>query len=850
MAVSSTSFSNTPQAGDDLFLSSGTGLTEDTLAKTVCLNVMANDLGGAAKKLYSLDDGIENEGSTSSADLLVKDPTGAISYSQGGARISITEDGKISYNTAGWTDDFKAKLSSLGEGESTFDTFTYAIQLGNGTLSWATVRVEVAGQNDAPTVSIADLEGAVTENDATPILSDSGTITFDDLDLTDTHSTTVTADGGNTLGGTLTALVTTPATGAGAGEVTWIYKVDNDLAQHLGQDQSVTESFTIRISDQHGGYVDQVVTVTVNGTNDIPTAHADFSIDTENATQVIDVLANDTDVDDGHSFTLVSVSVDSGAGSVDIVDNKLQFDPGSAFDHLAEGDSAEVTVSYTMQDEFGAQSSSTVKITVIGTNDAPVITSDATASVAENAPTDTVVYTAEGHDPDDGDSIAWSLGGDDAGLFDISDAGIVTLKNPADYEADNSYDIEVIATDEHNVATVQAVTINVLNVNEKPVIDSGATASVAENADPSTIVYTASATDPDVGTVINWSLGGTDAALFSIDSNGNVRLNSPADFETKSTYQIAVIASDGFLSDSKAVTISVTDVNEAPANTAPDAAQDSWVLSDTFIAPGIITADWFTHNDTDPDGNPIYVTAVSGLPDGLTAHYDGAGHLDYVSSDIDGAAAGSYTLTYTLSDGTATDTADVSLTIVHTTSSTGENFTLDGNDFSYIDGQSAADTLTGDLSLSGNAGIDRFVGSAGDDTLSGGAGDDILVGGAGSDHLIGGAGADRLTGTNNGDFFVYQSTSDSTLAASDVITDFIHNSDKIDLSVIDAVSGGGNDAFAFGGNNANTVANSVTWSESNGNTIIHIDNTGDTVADMQIVLTGTSLNLAAGDFIL
>jgi len=51
-----TSFSNTPQAKDDIFTFSITGLTEDT--GTIYLSVLANNLGGAAKTLYSVDDGI------------------------------------------------------------------------------------------------------------------------------------------------------------------------------------------------------------------------------------------------------------------------------------------------------------------------------------------------------------------------------------------------------------------------------------------------------------------------------------------------------------------------------------------------------------------------------------------------------------------------------------------------------------------------------------------------------------------------------------------------------------------------------------------------------------------------
>ena len=56
-----TSFNNTPQTGDDFFTAQTTGLTEDTLSVTY-LTVMANDLGGAAKTLYSVDDGTNSMG--------------------------------------------------------------------------------------------------------------------------------------------------------------------------------------------------------------------------------------------------------------------------------------------------------------------------------------------------------------------------------------------------------------------------------------------------------------------------------------------------------------------------------------------------------------------------------------------------------------------------------------------------------------------------------------------------------------------------------------------------------------------------------------------------------------------
>ena len=57
-----------------------------------------------------------------------------------------------------------------------------------------------------------------------------------------------------------------PATGI------WTYTLDNTLAatQALKEDQTVTQQYTVRVTDDFGAYVDQTVTVTINGTNDVP----------------------------------------------------------------------------------------------------------------------------------------------------------------------------------------------------------------------------------------------------------------------------------------------------------------------------------------------------------------------------------------------------------------------------------------------------------------------------------------------------------------------------------------------------------------------------------------------------
>ena len=175
MAINTTSFTNTPQAGDDFFAAAGTGLTEDSSA-TVYLAVMANDLGGAAKTLWSIDDGTNSSGTSSPTDLLIQDTarieTTSADHSAHGAHIWITTDGRVGYDSATLSTEFKDQLQHLAAGQFLTDTFTYAIRLGNGTLSWATATVQIVGVNDAPVVS-----GAVTGS----ALEDGSSVTLDAL---------------------------------------------------------------------------------------------------------------------------------------------------------------------------------------------------------------------------------------------------------------------------------------------------------------------------------------------------------------------------------------------------------------------------------------------------------------------------------------------------------------------------------------------------------------------------------------------------------------------------------------------------------------------------------------------
>ena len=127
------------------------------------------------------------------------------------------------------------------------------------------------------------------------------------------------------------------------------------------------------------------------------------------------------------------------------------------------------------------------------------------------------------------------------GRFAIdASTGVVTVADASllNFEANTSHQITVRASDGTDT-TDQNFTIAVTDVNEAPTVTSGTTGSVAENAPTSTVVYTATATDPATtapNNTISWSLTGADASLLSINSSGQVTLNAPASFEAKNSY--------------------------------------------------------------------------------------------------------------------------------------------------------------------------------------------------------------------------------------------------------------------------------------------------------------------------
>ena len=136
--------------------------------------------------------------------------------------------------------------------------------------------------------------------------------------------------------------------------------------------------------------------------------------------------------------------------------------------------------------------------------------------------------------------------------------------------ASGSWEIEEIADSAATPGTT----------NTAPTFTDGTstTRSIAENTAAGVhIGNPVAATDTNNDT-LTYTLGGTDAASFIIDATtGQLKTKAPLDYETRRSYTVTVTVSDGTLTDTIAVTINVTDVDETPTNTAQDYIQGPWL---------------------------------------------------------------------------------------------------------------------------------------------------------------------------------------------------------------------------------------------------------------------------------
>jgi Ca2+-binding RTX toxin-like protein len=168
-------------------------------------------------------------------------------------------------------------------------------------------------------------------------------------------------------------------------------------------------------------------------------------------------------------------------------------------------------------------------------------------------------------------------------------------------------------------------------------------------------------------------------------------------------------------------------------------------------------------------------------------------------------------------------------------------------------GDAQGDTVAGFENVSGSYYNDTLTGTNGANRLFGALGNDTIRGGGGADTIGGSLGRDQMWGGSGGDTFYFSSPSDSgtTAPARDRIMDFSRSQgDRIDLSIDDHTGTPGiSDPFEFRGQNGFTNERQVRFVHQDGDTIVQVNLTGSSGAELAIQIEGI-VNLQASDFIL
>ena len=334
---------------------------------------------------------------------------------------------------------------------------------------------------------------------------------------------------------------------------------------------------------------------------------------------------------------------------------------GDTLDYETESD---YHLRVTATDPGGLTDIIKVKVFITDVNEPPVISGEASPAFNENTGVTTRVARYTARDPE-GDSFAWSVGGGDGSDFSIDSNGDLRFNTPPDHETKDEYRITIVATDDGDPPNRGEfpVTVEVANVNEAPTIEGDDTLNYPENTTTSTALGTYTASDPE-NDDITWPLSGADRGDFTVSENGELSFASspdyerPADSGRNNEYNVTVRASDGSLTGSLDVTVTVRNVNEAP--TAPTGDANITAAENTTGAPD-------RYSSTDPDHGDTVLWGVFG-PDADDFRIDSSGNLAFDGAPdyempTDSGGNNVYDIAVVAGDGSLSSSFDVTVTV-------------------------------------------------------------------------------------------------------------------------------------------------------------------------------------------
>jgi hypothetical protein len=390
---------------------------------------------------------------------------------------------------------------------------------------------------------------------------------------------------------------------------------------------TATGIYTVTVTASDGSLSDsKTFTWKVSNTNRQPTVSAPDRLNAENDTVSYPTTASDPD---GDALTYSATGLPAG----------ITIDPTTGLISGTLGYTTAGIYHPTITVSDGSLSASaTFTWTVTETNAPPVVTNPGNLVNNEG---ETISRQIVATDADGNNTLTFSAVGLPPGLS-ISASGLVT--GTLSYTSAGVYTVTVTVSDG---VTSRAVTFTwtVINVNRPPVVINPGAQTTPEGA---TVLLPISASDPDLQT-LTYSATGLPPGL-SINATTGV-ISGTVPYTASGTYTVTVSASDGSLSDSKTFTWVITNVNRAPK-----AVDDT-----SSVTQGQSVVINVRANDSDEDGQTLTVTNVTTPSSGSVVISGGGTTVTYAAAPT---FVGTATFYYTVSDGTATATAKVTVTVL------------------------------------------------------------------------------------------------------------------------------------------------------------------------------------------
>ncbi|PIT80032.1 VCBS domain-containing protein, partial [Limnohabitans sp. 15K] len=420
-------------------------------------------------------------------------------------------------------------VQQLTPSEKLTETLTYQLTDKNGDTSYAKLIITIQGTDDLP-IAVADLR-SISEDTLAPLTGN--------VKVNDTPGDGTPADNVITWAGGTGAAVGLYGTITKNADGSYSYVLDNSMAvvQQLAPgDTPLQESFSYTLTDKDGDIFTSKLTITVNGTDDLPVASADVNELDEDSSVPVEgnVKANDK-LGDGTSAENTIAWADGLGDTVGLYGTLTKFEDGSYsyvldnsnvdVQQLAPGGELQEVFSYDLIDKNGGKSTAALTITIKGTNDAPEATADVDAVDEDSS------FLVEGNVKDN-DTLGDGTPADNTITWGQEAAKYGTITKNADgsysYVLDNSKAVvqqlapgqalseifNYTLTDKNGDTSTAALTITVNGTDDLPV----AKADVNAVAEDSSVPVTGSVKENDTlgdGTsgenTITWA-GGTGTA--------------------------------------------------------------------------------------------------------------------------------------------------------------------------------------------------------------------------------------------------------------------------------------------------------------------------------------------------